>query len=63
MKLNTAEMGIVLEALIEHKSLVENFITAAEEDGDGDEVDSVRGDLVATNELIEKIRVALRRAA
>ena len=60
MKLNACEMGVILEALNEHKALIENFITAAEEDGDGEEVDSVRGDLVATSELIEKIRKALK---
>ena len=49
-------MGIVLEALVEHKALIENFLSDADE---GDEVDSVRGDLVATNELIAKVLKAL----
>lgn len=57
MKLSALELGIVLDALHSHKETLEAFLRDAE---DGDEVDGVRGDLVATKELEAKIKTEMR---
>lgn len=57
MGLNACELGLVLDALRSHKEAIEAFLSDAD---DGDDVDSVRGDLVATKELEAKIKATMR---
>lgn len=57
MGLSACELGLVLDVLQSHREAIEAFLSDADE---GDDVASVRSNLVATKELETKIKTTMR---